>query len=113
MGQGGAGPEEEWGELGIWAGKIGEPTRGVGKVESRWNPAPLEMGPGERENGVLDRESGGRAKKRRRRTEHLHEPASRLGAAGPRACRGGTEMVQHKVVQPAWPGQARQPGASP
>lgn len=45
--------------------------------------------------------------------EYLHEPACRLGAADPRACWGSAEVVQHQVVQPSWPGEARQPGASP
>lgn len=45
--------------------------------------------------------------------EYLHEPASRLGAADPHACWGGAEVVQHQVVQSSWPGEARQPGASP
>lgn len=52
---------------------------------------------------MLSREGGGRTERERGRggAEHLHEPACRLGAAGPSACRGGTEVVQHEVVQPA------------
>lgn len=45
--------------------------------------------------------------------EHLHEPACCLGAAGPRACWGGTEVIQHEVVQPTWPEEACEPGARP
>lgn len=43
--------------------------------------------------------------------ENLHEPACRLGAAAPRACWGGAEVVHHQVVQPSWPGEAHQLGA--
>lgn len=35
--------------------------------------------------------------------EHLHEPACCLCAAGPRACWGDTEVIQHEVVSPPGP----------
>lgn len=63
---------------------------------------------------MSSRESGGRTERGqvREEAEHLHEPACRLGAAGRRACWGGTEVVQHEVVQSAYPRKAHHPGAS-